>query len=51
MAAGGGSRWRVVVVVVGMGGLALMVAAMGLALRGSDLPTAANVAQLVSVTR
>lgn len=43
------SRWRGIVVVVGLVGLAVVLLVVGVALQRNDLQTAANVAQLVSV--
>jgi hypothetical protein len=44
-----GSRWRGFVVVTGIAGSTVILLVIGGALRGRSLPTAANVAQLVSV--
>jgi hypothetical protein len=49
MAMRGGSRWRGVVAVAGLVGLAVAVVMIALLLRGKALSTAANVAQLVAV--
>ncbi|HZB32838.1 MAG TPA: hypothetical protein VE465_21955, partial [Streptosporangiaceae bacterium] len=49
MAGLGGSRWRGLVVVAGLVGLAVSVAVVAVLLRGDALSTAANVAQLVAV--